>query len=112
MSTTPRRGFLARALGLAAAGSGALARTANALDVSTDAALDDANRAQPAADPWTRRVTAKHRVIFHSHEPTGGLALRWARTFLDTQKASYGLRDADSTVIVALNGKSIGLVLK
>lgn len=101
MSTTPRRGFLARALGLAAAaGSGALARTASALDVGD----------QPTADPWTRRVTAKHRVVFHSHEPTGGLALRWARTFLDTQKASYGLRDADSTVIVALNGKSIGLV--
>ena len=61
------------------------------------------------ADPWTKRVTGKHRVVFHSHEPTGGLALRWARTFLDTQKSAYGLRDEDSSVVVALNGKAIGL---
>ena len=61
-------------------------------------------------EPWMKRVNGKHRVIFHSHEPTGGLALRWAATFLDTQASSYGVREADNTVIVGLNGKSIGLV--
>lgn len=86
---------------MAAAGATGLARRADALGSHA--------QSFPAADPWTRRITGKHRVVFHSHEPTGGLALRWARTFLDTQQASYGLRDEDSSVVVALNGKSIGL---
>lgn len=107
MSTTPRRGFLTRALSvIAGVGVASAARAANAMefDASASGALPF------AADPWTKRVTGKHRVVFHSHEPTGGIALRWARTFLDTQKSAYGLTDADSTVVVALNGKSIGLV--
>lgn len=87
---------------MAAAGATGLARRAHAIESHA--------QSLPVADPWTRRITAKHRVVFHSHEPTGGLALRWARTFLDTQKASYGLRDEDSSVVVALNGKSVGLV--
>lgn len=96
---SPRRGFLAHLAGLAAGlGASTLPRLANA----------DALRRDD--EPWMRRVTGKHRVIFHSHEPTGGLALRWAGTFLDTQTSSYGVRDADSTVIVGLNGKSVGLV--
>jgi intracellular sulfur oxidation DsrE/DsrF family protein len=61
-------------------------------------------------EPWMRRVTGTQRVIFHSHEPTAGLALRWAATFLDTQTSSYGVHEADNSVIVGLNGKSIGLV--
>ncbi len=56
------------------------------------------------------RLGGTSRVMFHAHEPTAGLALRWAQTFLDTQKASYGRADKDSGVIVGLNGKSIGLV--
>jgi len=94
---SPRRGFLARMLAAGAAiGASAVPRFAEAASV-----VDD--------DPWIRQLTGKHRVIFHSHEPTGGLAFRWAATYLDTQKASYGLRDADSSVVVALNGKSVGL---
>ena len=103
--TTPRRTFLSRALGVVAAvGVSGVAQRADALDSGAP------QPSNSAADQWTRRITGKHRVVFHSHEPTGGLVLRWARTFLDTQKSSYGLRDEDSSVVVALNGKSIGLV--
>jgi hypothetical protein len=59
-------------------------------------------------DPWMKRVTGAHRVVFHSHMPTEGLALRWAQTFLDTQKTAYGIREADCTVAVGMNGRSIG----
>ena len=97
--SSPRRGFLAHLAGLTAGlGASVLPRLAHADTLRRD------------DDPWMRRLTGKHRVIFHSHEPTGGLALRWAATFLDTQASSYGLRDADSTVLVGLNGKSVGLV--
>jgi intracellular sulfur oxidation DsrE/DsrF family protein len=65
----------------------------------------------PAAtveDPWMKRVSGTHRVVFHSHLPTEGLALRWAQTFLDTQKTVYGVREDDCAVMVGLNGRSIG----
>lgn len=59
-------------------------------------------------DPWNSRLQGPHRVVFHSHMPTDGLAVRWAQTYLDTQHANYGLRDTDSSVVVGLNGRSIG----
>jgi intracellular sulfur oxidation DsrE/DsrF family protein len=64
--------------------------------------------ASPTDDPWISRLRGPHRVVFHSHLPTDGLAVRWAQTYLDTQQANYGLRDADSSVVVGLNGRSIG----
>jgi intracellular sulfur oxidation DsrE/DsrF family protein len=97
--SSPRRGFLARVLGITAGlGASAIPGLAAASTLSRD------------DDPWMRRLTGKHRVLFHSHEPTGGIALRWAATYLDTLSASYGLRDADSSVMIGLNGKSIGLM--
>ena len=56
------------------------------------------------------RLSGTQRVVFHAHEPTAGLAIRWAGTFLDTQKSSYGRTDKDCGVVVGLNGKSIGLI--
>lgn len=92
---TPRRSFLARiAAATAAFGVPSLAAASTPL-------ADD--------EPWMKRLSGTSRVIFHSHEPTAGLALRWAQTFLDTQRESYGKSDSDSGVIVGLNGKSIGL---
>ncbi len=65
-------------------------------------------RPSVADDPWVNRLQGAHRVVFHSHLPTDGLAIRWAQTYLDTQKAHYGFADADSSVLVGLNGRSIG----
>lgn len=98
--STARRSFLGRIAAATAAFSlGALPRSAHAH--STSAGGDD--------EPWMSRVTGAQRIIIHAHEPTAGLSLRWAQTFLDTQKSSYGRADKDSTVIVGLNGKSVGL---
>lgn len=106
-STSGRRTFLSRlvtvgaALGLAAPRSAeAMERPASPVDPSTSA----------ADDPWVSRLKGKHRVIFHSHLASDGIALRWAQTFLDTQKSAYGLTDADNSVVVGLNGRAIGLL--
>ena len=98
-STSGRRTFLSRlvtvgaALGLAAPRSA----DANARPMSPDA-------------PWIARLKGKNRVVFHSHLASDGIALRWAQTYLDTQKSVYGLTDADSSVVVGLNGRAIGLL--
>lgn len=100
---SPRRSFLTRLAAAAAAFGVGGAAPAAALTASAPA-----SSAQD--EPWMKRLTAAQRVIFHSHEPTNGQALTWARTFLDAQKSAYGRRDDESNVLVGLNGKSIGLV--
>jgi intracellular sulfur oxidation DsrE/DsrF family protein len=96
-----RRDFLARFAALGAAlGLGATpAEAASPVDVR-DCTLRD--------DPWVARLRGAHRVVFHSHLPTDGLALRWAQTFLDTQRSAYGVAESDCSVVVGLNGRSIG----
>ena len=95
-----RRSFLMR-----------LAAAATALGVSTPAVVggEPSDHASQADEPWMRRLSGSQRVVFHAHEPTNGLALTWARTFLDTHKNTYGHRDEECGVVVALNGKSVGL---
>jgi len=102
--SSARRSFLGRiAAATAAFGVGAWP--------STGAAATPGQLLEGRADePWLTRLGGTSRVVIHAHEPTGGLALRWAQTFLDTQKTSYGRSDKDCGVIVGLNGKSIGLV--
>ncbi len=96
-TSTARRDFLSR---LAAIGA--------AIGVVPAQAVGAAAANAVVEDPWMKRVTGTHRVVFHSHMPTEGLALRWAQTYLDTQKTAYGIREQDCTVIVGLNGRSIG----
>jgi intracellular sulfur oxidation DsrE/DsrF family protein len=100
---SPRRSFLTRlASAVAAFGVGAATPTAVMAEPGLGALAQD--------EPWMKRLTAAQRVIFHSHEPTNGQALTWARTYLEAQKTAYGKRDDESNVLVGLNGKSIGLV--
>lgn len=98
MSThSARRAFLGRLVGLGAS-----------IGLIPTNVVAAASRPHTMEDPWMKRVNGAHRVVFHSHMPTEGLALRWAQTFLDTQKTAYGIREGDCTVIVGLNGRSIG----
>lgn len=100
---SPRRTFLTRFLALGATvGLGALARPAAAATTDPIIHVDD--------EPWMTRLSGTSRVIFHSHLPTDGLAISWARTFLETQKNVYKKQDKDSGVVVGLNGRSIGLL--
>lgn len=100
--STARRDFLGRLATLGAAVGLLPAHTARAATASADTAIS------AIEDPWMKRVTGTHKVVFHSHMPTEGLALRWAQTYLDTQKTAYGIWEKDCTVIVGLNGRSIG----
>jgi intracellular sulfur oxidation DsrE/DsrF family protein len=99
---TARRDFLGRLAALGAAVGLLPTHTAAAATASADTAI------VAIEDPWMKRVTGTHKVVFHSHMPTEGLALRWAQTYLDTQKTTYGIWEKDCTVIVGLNGRSIG----
>jgi intracellular sulfur oxidation DsrE/DsrF family protein len=98
MSTNDRRTFLSRLATLGAA-LGLSGSTAHASPPVL---------AQPGDEPWMKRLTGKQKVLFHSHMPTDGQAVRWGQTFLDTQKNTYGLADTDSTVVIGLNGRAIG----
>jgi intracellular sulfur oxidation DsrE/DsrF family protein len=96
-----RRAFLSRLAALSAAlGLGAAPTDASPATSVAPGALRD--------DPWVARLKGLHRVVFHSHMPAEGLALRWAQTFLDTQRATYGVAESDCCVVVGLNGRSIG----
>lgn len=99
-----RRSFLARVLSAGAAlGFGTMGGSAHA------AAAPMLERGAPD-EPWMTKLRGAQRVIFHSHLATDGLAITWARTFLETQKSSYNRSDAESSVLVGLNGRSIGLL--
>jgi intracellular sulfur oxidation DsrE/DsrF family protein len=103
--TAPRRRFLSDLAARVGALSLGVPAVTTALEVP--GAGDGTQRRD---DAWIAKLRGAERVVFHSHEPTGGLALRWASTFLDTQKTDYGRRDDECSVVVGLNGKSVGLV--
>lgn len=105
-SKRDRRSFLARLATIGAAVGLGSPVAAHALD--ENAGLVEAQREAQRSDPWMKRLSGKSRVVFHSHMPTEGLAIRWAEIYLNTQKSEYGLGDKDLGVIVGLNGKSIG----
>ena len=94
----PRRDFLAR-LATLGASLGMVAPHTVAASNAPGTAGDD---------PWVSRLRGTHRVVFHSHMPTEGLALRRAQTFLDTQTSAYGVAEHAMSVLVGLNGRSVG----
>ena len=106
--TSGRRTFLSRLVTVGAALGLAAPRSADAIERPMSSAASSSSGA--GDDPWISRLKGKHRVVFHSHLASDGIALRWAQTFLDTQKSAYGLTDADSSVVVGLNGRAIGLL--
>jgi intracellular sulfur oxidation DsrE/DsrF family protein len=106
-STSGRRTFLSRLVSVGAALGLSAPRSADAMEGPMSPSAPSASAGD---DPWIARLTGKNRVVFHSHLASDGIALRWAQTFLDTQKSAYGLTDADSSVVVGLNGRAIGLL--
>jgi len=102
-STTGRRSFLSRLVTVGAALGFGAPRTVSASKRKSAAS-------EAADDPWVSRLKGTNRVVLHSHLASDGIALRWAQTYLDTQKSAYGLTDADSSVLVGLNGRAIGLL--
>jgi intracellular sulfur oxidation DsrE/DsrF family protein len=99
MTTPPfvgRRGFLAR-----------MSAAAAAFGLPT---LATAERSVASAD-WEAKITGRHRYVFQARDPREGSAVLVARTVLDTQRDSFGLRDRDTTVVVGLQARAVALAL-
>ena len=99
-----RRSFLARlAAGIAVAGGGLLAG-ARPAEARAGASFQPARHAQ---DDWLDQVTGQHRFVFDTTNPEGfGTALLYANNFFNASQSGYGLKDADTAVVVVARHNS------
>jgi hypothetical protein len=105
-TATPRRGFLGRLLGGAAAlaGGGLLGRDLVA---------------QPAAPrqgttwdmSWVQRVTGAHRQVFDAPEVADGTVLHQASTWMRDYATVYGTKDGDMSAVLVVRHAAIPIVL-
>lgn len=111
MSSHPRRQFVGKVLG------GAAAMAAAPLLPLTDAAA----RAQaPDASPraasewdmsWVDRVRGDHRVAFDAPEVESGLVLIQARNWMAGHAEVYGTRDDQMTAVLVIRHNAVPLVM-
>jgi intracellular sulfur oxidation DsrE/DsrF family protein len=100
---TPRRGFLGR---LAAASLAfGLGATPERLRAERTSSVGDL--ASPDDEHWLERVKGKHRQVFDAVSPNDGMSLIWSMVFLDTNKASAGLKDENLNAVVVLRHGAI-----
>ena len=64
-----------------------------------------------ALEAWLGKIKGKHKQVFDSMMPDGGMPLAWARVFLMTNKA-VGVADGDCTAVVVLRHESIPLAME
>ncbi|MFN2315925.1 MAG: hypothetical protein ABR551_03175 [Gemmatimonadales bacterium] len=108
---TPRRQFMGRVLG------GAAAVAAAPLLPLTDAAAR-AQAANGQAAPsnqwdmsWVDRVRGDHRVAFDAPEVDGGLVLIQARNWMAGHTEVYGTRDDQMTAVLVIRHNAVPLVM-
>jgi len=103
--TVARRTFVAR---LAAAIG--LAGVTSAVSETALAQTPAPQRWQPTHHPeddWYNQTTGIHRFVFDSISPDGlSAAMGFATTFLEASKNGYGIKDADSAIIVIVRNRS------
>jgi intracellular sulfur oxidation DsrE/DsrF family protein len=106
-SSTHRRGFLGRVTATAAAlGLGGLVPRSLAAEPRPESTGADA-----AYDAWLNKITGKHKIVFDTPEPNGGMAAVWPRVWLDTTNGNYGTTDAQNSVVVVLRHGAVGFSL-
>jgi hypothetical protein len=93
-SSTPRRGFLGRIAGLAAA-----AGLSGVVPSSLAAAEAVEASADPSLDAWFGKIKGKHKMVFDAPEPNSGMVAIWPRVYLNTMAASY---PGEATAVVIL----------
>src|SRR5258706_10642069 len=103
-SSEERRLFLGRiGTGLSVLGAALIGRT-------TARAQSADLRFQPARhelDDWYDKIPGKHRFVFDTTSPDGfSWGLTFATNFMEANKTSYGLSDADLAVVVVARHKS------
>lgn len=111
---TPRRSFLGRLLGGAAAlaGGGALARTVDAQAPAARLAAAEAAAANSEYDmSWVERVTGAHRQVFDSPEIADGTVLHQARVWMSGYAEVYGAKEADMSAVLVIRHAAIPMVL-
>lgn len=105
MVSTPRRGFLGRMAGGAAAlGVAGVARPFHlARQPNHHAAPED-----PALTAWLGRLKGKHRQLYDTPVVNNGFAFAWSRIFYLTNNET-GVPDSDISVMVVLRHEAIPL---
>ncbi|HEU4628413.1 MAG TPA: hypothetical protein VFS08_01670, partial [Gemmatimonadaceae bacterium] len=109
---TPRRGFLGRLAGAAAAlaGGGLLTRAdaAHAAPVTTTSAAPTGAAWDMS---WVERVTGAHRQVFDAPEIADGTVLHQARSWLAGYAEVYGAKDAEMSAVLVIRHAAIPMVL-
>lgn len=104
--TTHRRTFLGTVGATAAAmGAASLASVTKSFGVIQQAAKPSADA---GFDSWLGKIQGKHKQVFDSPEPKGGMPLAWTRVFQMTN-ASVGVAEGDVTAVLILRHESIPL---
>lgn len=62
-------------------------------------------------EEWLGKIKGKHKQVFDSMMPDGGIPLAWARVFLETNKAT-GVAESDCTAVIVLRHEAIALALE
>ena len=105
----PRRGFLGKiTAGAAAVG---LAKLASPLVLNAQEKKAMSKAGDPAFDAWLGKIKGKHKQVFDSPMPDGGMPpLAWTRVFLMTNE-STGVASSDVTAVLILRHESIPLAM-
>lgn len=106
---TPRRSFLARLAG----GAAALAMGPHLGSLSATEPPPVTPAARPAEwdDSWVRRITAPHRQVFDSPEIEEGVALHQARTWIQGYREVYDTTDADHNAVIVIRHAAVPMVM-
>ncbi|HYK82626.1 MAG TPA: hypothetical protein VEU55_05725 [Gemmatimonadales bacterium] len=102
--TTHRRGFLG---GLAAAALGVTGFADGRLSAAP--ALRRTPSSNPDFDRWLDGITGKHRQVVDATAPAEGFGLVMTYIWLQTQRDTYGLEDADVSAVLVVRHSAIAM---
>jgi intracellular sulfur oxidation DsrE/DsrF family protein len=108
---TPRRGFLARLAGTAAAMATALSTPGLLAAAPTRA---DAGARDASADPgddWMGALTGKHRTVFDVAAHRSGKPLAQSKNWLDAWRDAFHLPEHELNLVIGIHGEGIPIVL-
>jgi hypothetical protein len=104
-----RRGFLGGlAAGAATLGITTLTAPFNKL---TAQQMKSAKTNDAGFEAWLGKIKGKHRQVFDSPNPNGGMPLAWTRVFLMTN-SSVGVPDDEVTAVLVMRHESIPMAME
>ena len=103
--TTPRRSFIGRVVGAAAA-----LTLAGASRLSGEESSGPLMGPHPG-DEWMRELKAKHRTVFDVSAHRNGKPLGQAKNFLDAWRDAFGVAERDVNLVIGVHGEAFPVVL-